>query len=253
MFDEVALAYDQTIDWRTRLGRELPFITERLATPDSGSVIDIACGSGHHAVALARRGYRVIGIDSSLAMIRAAHVLAQSVVPTPQFILADMRDATLIAQGDIQMVLCIGNSLSLLPSLTDVEQLLYTLADMLSPHGRTVLQLLNFDVLRASPLSPLPMRVGAGRSGTPVVFARFFDHLPSEPVSTLVFLVAQRTGDHWQSSTVTQRVLNISPLWLVETLHDAGFGTVSCFADYSARPFIESSRTLVVDAVVDAE
>ena len=36
------------------------------------SVLDLACGTGRHAVELAARGYQVVGFDLSLAMLARA-------------------------------------------------------------------------------------------------------------------------------------------------------------------------------------
>ena len=71
-FDNLALVYDNTIDWTARLNRELPFLLSLLNDPKQSRVLDVACGSGHHSIALGEKGAEVIGFDSSEAMISAA-------------------------------------------------------------------------------------------------------------------------------------------------------------------------------------
>ena len=43
--------------------REVDYIEAALALPDSARVLDVPCGNGRHALALAARGYPLTGID----------------------------------------------------------------------------------------------------------------------------------------------------------------------------------------------
>lgn len=42
------------------------------ACPDGGDLLDVACGFGRHAVALAAAGYRVVGVDRSQTLLAEA-------------------------------------------------------------------------------------------------------------------------------------------------------------------------------------
>ena len=89
-FDSLSLVYDRSINWDARLRRELPFILEALSESGGNRVLDMACGSGRHSVALALEGADVIGFDSSASMIQAAKELASKNGVTPKFMVADM-------------------------------------------------------------------------------------------------------------------------------------------------------------------
>jgi SAM-dependent methyltransferase len=54
-------------------------------------VLDLACGTGGHAVLLAQRGYFVVGIDSSTDMIRQARENAKREHVDANFVVADVR------------------------------------------------------------------------------------------------------------------------------------------------------------------
>ena len=48
---------------------EAEFVLEELGLPAGGRILDVGCGTGRHAVELARRGYRVTGVDISSGML----------------------------------------------------------------------------------------------------------------------------------------------------------------------------------------
>ena len=68
-YDEFSLDYDRFVDWSARLAYELPFFERLFSRYGVRRVLDAACGTGHHAIALAERGYEVVGADLSRAMI----------------------------------------------------------------------------------------------------------------------------------------------------------------------------------------
>ncbi|MDX1430470.1 MAG: class I SAM-dependent methyltransferase, partial [Rhodothermales bacterium] len=55
--------------------------------------VDVGCGRGRHAIALAHRGYRVTGIDLSERAIAAARAKAESEEVDVAFKVGDMREA----------------------------------------------------------------------------------------------------------------------------------------------------------------
>jgi demethylmenaquinone methyltransferase/2-methoxy-6-polyprenyl-1,4-benzoquinol methylase len=76
MFDTIAPRYDlvnrimtlrMDVGWRKRAVRAL-------ALGPGAAVVDLACGTGDLCATLAHAGYRAVGIDMSLGMLRHAHV-----------------------------------------------------------------------------------------------------------------------------------------------------------------------------------
>lgn len=52
--------------------QEAAFLRELLPAPEAGIVLDVGCGPGRHAWALAEAGYEVVGLDLSPAFVAAA-------------------------------------------------------------------------------------------------------------------------------------------------------------------------------------
>ena len=62
-----------------------------LAGLEGGSVLDLACGPGRHAAALAKRGFRVTGVDLSPSLLRRARDRARAEGVDVEWVQEDMR------------------------------------------------------------------------------------------------------------------------------------------------------------------
>ena len=62
-----------------------------LAGLEGGSVLDLACGPGRHAAALAKRGFRVTGVDLSPSLLRRARDRARAEGVDVEWVREDMR------------------------------------------------------------------------------------------------------------------------------------------------------------------
>ncbi|MDX2162645.1 MAG: class I SAM-dependent methyltransferase [bacterium] len=71
------------------------------------TVLDLGCGTGNHAIRLARRGYRVLGVDRSDQMLAAAWVKAGSLPPLTEinFFHGDLRTVRLEQRFDAVVML----------------------------------------------------------------------------------------------------------------------------------------------------
>ncbi len=76
------------------IAAEATFIEESLGVARGATVLDLACGTGRHAIELAKRGYQVIGFDLSLAMLARASDEAQERNQKLNFVQGDMREMT---------------------------------------------------------------------------------------------------------------------------------------------------------------
>lgn len=79
MYDSFSSDYDRFVNWPSRLSSELPFIQQQLQwVRRTGSptphVLDAACGTGVHAIALAKSGFTLTGADLSSGMIEKARL-----------------------------------------------------------------------------------------------------------------------------------------------------------------------------------
>lgn len=115
--------------------QEVAFLVEVLALEEGQRVLDIGCGPGRHALALARRGFDVVGVDRSEAFIALAREAAGGLPAT--FELLDVRDLAYDAEFDAAICLCQGG-FGLLRG-EEGPALVRRFAEALRPGGRLAL------------------------------------------------------------------------------------------------------------------
>ncbi|HEX4491034.1 MAG TPA: class I SAM-dependent methyltransferase [Acidimicrobiia bacterium] len=118
--------------------QEVDHLVARLALHEGDRVLDLGCGPGRHALALARRGIEVVGIDHSDEFVALARQAAQHAQLTnARFERADVRALDKRAEFDAVICLCQGG-FGLLGGREDVD-LLRRFARALKPGGRLAL------------------------------------------------------------------------------------------------------------------
>jgi len=127
-YDSIASAYDR---WPAITAVEdVPFYVE-LAREADGSVVELGVGTGRVAAAVAREtGKRVIGIDSSAAMLEEARATGADL----DLRLMDMCDLEL--EEPAGLVYCPGRSLLHVPTWQEKRRVFERIAASLLPGGR---------------------------------------------------------------------------------------------------------------------
>lgn len=96
MYDVLALTYDEMmgdVDYKGWVDY-LEELMAMLGKPPL-SILDLACGTGTHAISLAKRGYQVVGVDASLDMLAIADFKAREAGVSIPFYNQDMRSLDL--------------------------------------------------------------------------------------------------------------------------------------------------------------
>ncbi len=122
--------------------REVDFLEKTLDVPKGSLILDLACGQGIHAVGLAQRGYRIVGVDLSLAMLARAGELAQEEGQKINFIHGDMCD--LGFNQTFEAVFCVGTSFGYFDDQTNAK-VLDGIHRALKSGGRLLLEVTNRD------------------------------------------------------------------------------------------------------------
>ena len=122
--------------------REAEFIARALGVASGGRLLDLACGYGRHAIALAARGYDLVGLDLSLDMLKAALARAQKASLAIKFVHGDMRDLNF--QQVFDGAYCVDTSFGYFSEPENL-MVLRGLSDALKSGGRLLLDVANRD------------------------------------------------------------------------------------------------------------
>jgi SAM-dependent methyltransferase len=100
-------------------------------------VLDLACGSGDHALRLAQRGLEVLGVDISASLIAHCRQQAgEAGLPAARFEQGDMRE--LAYEGEFDAVLLLSGSFGFFDDATNAD-VLARVARALKPQGRLLI------------------------------------------------------------------------------------------------------------------
>src|SRR5262245_49500284 len=103
----------------------------------SGIAVDLGCGPGVHAIALAQLGFRVVAVDFCEPLLAELRERARD-LPV-RAVSGDIRDAARLAPDGIEVALCMGDTLSHLEREADLDRLFAGVAARLAAPGRLVL------------------------------------------------------------------------------------------------------------------
>jgi SAM-dependent methyltransferase len=123
------IALDQT-------EREAAFVARWLPQPAYSTVLDLCCGQGRHARALAGRGYRVTGVDGNAAALAAARRVSEDTIAYLQH---DMRRLAELP-GTFDAIICLWQSFGFFDAAGNAD-ILRQASRKLRPGGRLVLDI----------------------------------------------------------------------------------------------------------------
>lgn len=257
-YDDFSQDYDHFVNWEARLTAEMPFISEYLRHIESQTdrkpkVLDTACGSGMHAIELAKRGYSACGADLSPKMIEKAAANANAAEIDVLFKVSPFgslaNDFRMEAEFPFNLIVCLGNALPHLLSLNQIRSALNDLAASLEPGGILMLQNRNFDaILKLKERWIAPQSHQEGNQEW--VFLRFYDFDADGLITFNIVRLYQKGSQNWQQQVSTTRLYPLTRDILIDLLKSSGFNEITCYGLMSKNePFNPaSSENLVVTA-----
>ncbi len=212
-------------------------VLQLLGLPPGAAVLDMGCGPGRHSLELARRGFRVTGVDRTAAYLRQARQAAEEEGLEVEFVKADMRDFCRADayQGAVSMYTSFGY----FEDAAENQRVLDNLYRSLQPGGRLLV-----DVMGKEILARIYQRRNWSEEedGTLVLQDR---QVGRDWSWMEVRYIAVRAGEqrefrvsHWIYSATELRSL----------LQAAGFAEVSVYGDLAGAPYDQHAKRLVAVA-----
>lgn len=250
-YDRLAKFFDVMTDWPSRLAIEMPFIESILKRHHAQTILDAACGTGGHAIALAQRGYRVIGADISATMIARAQANAERAGVKIPFWVSSFQDLRQTLKQEFDAVLCLGNSFVHVLSDEDALASLKSMRECLHQGGVLVLHNLNYDKRWQD--KPRWFAVNSGvLDGRETLVWRFADyHDVTNRITFNIALFTKKETGAWsvQVQSTPQRPYQKSEM--ESLMQRAGFRTLEFYGNLQGAPFeVDQSSDLVIVATV---
>lgn len=254
MYDKLAPVYDHFVNWESRLSFEMPLILNLLSSlgtpPYETKVIDTACGTGQHAIALAEAGFLSYGADLSPEMVSIAKMHADASDQLVNFKTRGFGSTSKAFTKDLPFdaTLCLGNSL---PHVNDEVELKIALQDffeLLRPGGLLLLQMRNFDRVMSRHLRWMDPQ-SEKTDQHEWLFLRFYDFESDKRIQFNVIAMVRHKNLPWSLNLTSTPLTPILKDQLVELLLETGFDAIHTLGSLMGEPFDpEASADLVVIA-----
>jgi len=179
-----------------------------------GLAVDLGCGSGFQSVALARLGFRVLSVDFSPRLLAELHERARGLPVTA--IVGDIRDVGALAPTGVDLVVCMGDTLSHLECESDLERMFAGVAARLGDGGRFILTFrdLSGELHGLDRFIPL-------HSSDDLIMTCCLEYEPTRvKVHDLLWV---RQPDGWHFRKGVYRKLRLAPHAIVRQLENAAF------------------------------
>ena len=198
-----------------KLEENRKFFREHAIKPESsGNAVDLGAGCGFQSIPLAEAGFRVTAIDTCPALLADLHNAAgQLPIKTIEDNLLEFRTHR---PESIEIIVCMGDTLTHLESRDDVWRLFKDAYQSLSDAGLLVLTFRDL----TSELKGLERFIPV-RSEPDLIFTCFLEY--EEKHVNVHDVIYEKSNNQWQLKKGFYRKLRIPPDWARDRLHETGF------------------------------
>lgn len=207
-----------------------------LGISQGASVLDLCCGVGRHSLELARRGFRVTGVDRTSAYLEKARKQAQAEGLDVEFVQDDMR--TFCRMNAFNAAVNLFTSFGYFEDLEEDRRVVMNVYRSLRSGGVFLVEMMGKEVL-----------------------ARIFRERDWHEEDGVIFLEERKLSKNWswienrwimlkngekQEFRISHRLY--SAVELSELLNECGFSVVDVYGDLTGAPYDHAAKRLVAVA-----
>lgn len=124
--------------------REKPFFRKIFQDAGAGRILDIACGTGQHAIMFSSWGLLVSASDASDEMVALARENSVKAKAEVEFAVAGLSEVDKFFSPGFDLITCIGNSLPHVRSYEELTKVADAVSNLLRDEGTFTLQIRNY-------------------------------------------------------------------------------------------------------------
>jgi 2-polyprenyl-3-methyl-5-hydroxy-6-metoxy-1,4-benzoquinol methylase len=204
MLGDVSLALERSREELTDLGV--------LPARKGARGLDLGAGLGLQTIPLADAGYSMTALDASRELLGELSASC----PRAAAVLGDLRDTAALVRGTFDAIVCMGDALTHLPSVLDVERLLRDAWERLAPGGTLVLTFRDY----ASTARSSTDRFILVRSDAERILTCCLDYENDRVAVTDI--VHQKTAEGWRLTASEYPKLRLSRELVTALIHSNG-------------------------------
>lgn len=243
-YDELAPLYHLIFeDWDASIRQQGQRLSAILGThwPDCKSVLDVSCGIGTQAIALAMCGYRVCGSDLSAEAINRATAEAAARGQTIQFSVCDMREAHRHHGTGYDLVISCDNSVPHLLNDAEITLALRQMHTCLRPGGGCLITVRDYErePRGTNIVKPYGARIVGGKR---YVAFQIWDFDGDHYDLTMCFIEEDLSSRSVTTRALRSRYYAIGVAHLCGLMGEAGFSGVKRLDDVFYQPVIVGTK-----------
>jgi SAM-dependent methyltransferase len=213
------------------------FLTNRFPSDKNISVLDLGCGTGSLAIALAEEDYKVVGIDNDPKMIDVAQSKFKG--KNPVFLVEDMTKLQRSFKAEsFDAIFSFGNSLVHLGDPDAIENLFQTAKTLLKPGGKFFGQIINYRRIFDKMVTGLPTI-----DNEHISFERGYQFTgPGEPLYFKTRLLTKKDGKILENKEKLYPLLPEEALFFLE---NAGFYDIDLYGAFNGDGLLPDSYSFI--------
>ena len=219
-------------------GPEVDLAVALLGVDPPAVVLDLACGPGRHLLELARRGYRVTGVDATVAFLETAASLAGREGLTVELVHEDMRQ--FVRADTFDAVLSMSTSFGYFEDPDDDRRVLLNIRRSLRTGGALLIELMGKEVVART----LKRHDWSEEEGVFLLTEQRVRDDWTWVDNRLVFLAEGRREEF----VLSHRLYSAAEL--ASLLTETGFAETSTYGALSGSPYDDAAERLVAVARV---
>lgn len=240
VYEKFAYDYDEFGDIKDYLGSEKEFFDRIFKENQVKTVLDCACGTGHHLYMMVKMGLEVRGSDYSASMLEVAKTNLSGLERETPLKQCDFRYLETAFEETFDAIVCLTTSLPHLHTDADLITALKSMKRRLNDGGILIL------TQGATPatLKLPPIEVVVQREDFTRVYVKEYD----DRFQTIHILDLFHSGDRLENRQYDVKYRLLFDDDYRKLLSEAGFCDIWFYGDYSGNPYTSESRRLIVVA-----